>query len=48
MKNLYSILSRNEVHLCYQVASSEKEAISLAKIYGIKGVSKAVFVRENY
>lgn len=45
MKNLYSITSKNGLHLCYQVANSEADAVSFACMYGYKAVN-ATFVRE--
>lgn len=48
MKNLYSITNKNGVHLCYQVAASEEDAVYAAKnYYGAKGAKNAEFVREN-
>ena len=47
MKNLYEILNRKGIHICYQVAENEKDAIDFAKMYGHKGVAQAVFVQKN-
>lgn len=47
MKNIYEILSPNGVHLCYQVAASEKDAVAFARMYGHRRAAKAVFVRED-
>lgn len=47
MKNIYEILSTNGVHMCYQVAASEEQALSFARRYGYRRASKAVFVRED-
>lgn len=46
MKNLYEITNKNGVHLCYQTAKSESEAVDFAKMYGHKGAKNAEFVRE--
>lgn len=46
MKNLYRITNKAGIHLCYQVAKCEADAISFARMYGHKAV-KAVFVREE-
>lgn len=47
MKNLYEIKAKNGNHVCYQVAKSEEDAVSCAKMYGHKKAAKAVFVRED-
>lgn len=47
MKNLYRITNKNCVTLCFQVASSEKEAIDFARMYGHRGAKNAEFVRED-
>lgn len=47
MKNLYRITNKNGVTLGFQVAANEDEAKDTAKMYGLRGVSKAEFVREN-
>lgn len=47
MKNLYSILNRKGIHICYQVAENEKDAIDFAKMHGHKGAAQAEFVRQN-
>lgn len=44
--NLYEITNKNGVHLCYQVATDEKDAVSTAKNYGHKGAKNAEFVRK--
>ena len=45
MKNMYATTDKNGRHLCYQVAKTEKEAISFARMYGHRA-SKAKFIRE--
>lgn len=45
MKNLYKIISGTGVTLCYQVASSEAEAVELARMYGHTSAKKARFAR---
>lgn len=48
MKNLYAITSRKGIHLCYQVAESEQDAVHIAKIYyGHRAAYKARFIRED-
>jgi len=47
MKALYEITTRTGKHLCYQVASNEKDAVSFAQMYGFKKASKAVFIRND-
>ena len=47
MKNLYRITNKNGVTLCFQVASSEKDAVSTARTYGHTGAMYAEFVRED-
>lgn len=47
MKNLYEITDRNGIHLCYQVAKSEADAVDTARVYGHRKAAKAVFVRED-
>lgn len=47
MKNIYRITNRNGVTLCFQVARSEKEAVSFARMYGNKGARYAEFVRQD-
>ncbi len=47
MKNLYEIKNVKGIHLCYQVATSEAEAVDFAKMYGFKAAFSAEFVRKN-
>ena len=48
MTNLYEITNSNGVHLCYQVAATEVDAVRAAKMYyGHKGARFAVFIRAN-
>lgn len=47
MKALYEITDRRGIHLCYQVAHSEKEAVKTAKMYGFRSAAHATFVRED-
>lgn len=47
MKNLYNIKNSKGVHLCFQVANSEKEAVAIAKMYGKSTAKSAEFVREQ-
>ena len=48
MKNIYRITNKNGVHLCYQVAASEEDAVYAARnFYGHRGAKFAEFVREN-
>jgi hypothetical protein len=48
MKNLYQITDRNGIHLCYQVAKTEAEAVEAARVYyGHKGAKTAKFIRVN-
>lgn len=48
MKSLYEIVSKNGVHLCYQVAKTGSDAVYAAKnYYGHKRAANAIFVREN-
>lgn len=47
MKNIYRITNRNGVTLCFQVARSEQEAVSFAKMYGHKSARNAEFVRQD-
>lgn len=47
MKNLYRITNKNGVTLYFQVAANEAQARDAAKMYGLRGVSRAEFVREN-
>lgn len=46
MKSLYEITTRTGLHLCYQVASNESDAVSFARMYGHRSARRAVFVRE--
>lgn len=46
MKNLYEISNRYGVHLCYQVAKTEAEAVEAARVYhNFKSARYARFVR---
>lgn len=47
MKNLYEITDRRGIHLCYQVARDEDEAVETAKAYGFRRAAHATFVRED-
>lgn len=48
MKNLYEIMNWKGIHLCYQVAESEKDAVRIAKVYyGHRSAHKARFIRED-
>lgn len=48
MKNLYAITNRKGIHLCYQVAESEKDAVHIAKVYYChRAAYKARFIRED-
>lgn len=48
MKNLYEIKNHKGIHLCYQVAKNEKDAVETARIYyGYKSAKVAVFIRED-
>lgn len=47
MKNIYEITNKNGVHLCYQVARSEVQALDFARMYGYRGAHKATFVRAD-
>lgn len=46
MKNLYKITNRAGAVLCFQVAASEADAVSFARMYGHKA-ARASFVRVN-
>ena len=46
MKNLYRIFNHKGAHICNQVASSEEEAVELARdFYGHRSARRAEFVR---
>lgn len=45
--NLYAITNKKGVHLCHQVATDEKDAVSTAKNYGHSGAVYAEFIRKN-
>lgn len=46
MKKVYAITNQKGIHLCYQVAESEQEAVHIAKVcYGHLSAYKARFVR---
>jgi hypothetical protein len=48
MKNLYEIKNAKGIHLCYQVAKTEAEAVETARVYyGHKGAKTACFIRVN-
>lgn len=44
-KNLYEIKNRAGVILCFQVATTESDAITFARMYGVRGAHRARFVR---
>lgn len=46
MKNIYEIQNRAGVTLCYQTAHNADEAIEFARMYGVRGACRAVFVSE--
>ena len=48
MKSLYEIKNAKGIHLCYQVAKTEAEAVEAARVYyGHKGAKTACFIRVN-
>ena len=47
MKNLYNITDKLGIHLCYQVANNEEDAVRIARIYGHARAAHAEFIRED-
>lgn len=47
MKKVYEILNAEGIHLCYQVATTESQALNFARIYGYPAAMVATFIRRD-